>query len=175
MTEWSHELKHDGGLKHSYRWSKWLPNPGYQPVADHVRVQLWIEEDELNTCDVGVPATFWLWNDCYAHYYRYNLDDVFQQPNKHDPLVKAASKQSHEQFEEAYQAMADDPVNHPCHYTQGSIECIDAIRAALTDEEFRGFCKGNALKYLHRERHKGGDESLEKAMWYIKRALNDSE
>ena len=65
----------------------------------------------------------------------------------------------------------DDPVNHPSHYTQGGIECIDAIRATLTDEEFRGFCKGNAMKYLHRERHKGGNESLEKAMWYIERVL----
>ena len=69
----------------------------------------------------------------------------------------------------------NDSVNHPSHYTQGGIECIDAIRAALTDEEFRGFCKGNALKYLYRERHKGGDESLEKAMWYIKRARDESE
>ena len=69
----------------------------------------------------------------------------------------------------------DDPVNHPSHYTQGGIECVDAIRAALTDEEFRGFCKGNALKYLHRESHKGGDESLEKAMWYIERARDESE
>ena len=61
-----------------------------------------------------------------------------------------------------------DPVNHPEHYTSGSIECIDAIRAALTEEEFRGYCKGNALKYVWRERHKGGDESLAKADWYLK-------
>ncbi len=64
----------------------------------------------------------------------------------------------------------NDPVNRPAHYTQGGIECIDAIRAALTPEEFRGFCKGNVLKYAWRERHKGGDESLKKAAWYLKRA-----
>ena len=50
-----------------------------------------------------------------------------------------------------------DNVNHPAHYTQGSIECIDAIEAALTPEEFRGYCKGNALKYLWRERSKGNE------------------
>jgi len=60
-------------------------------------------------------------------------------------------------------------VNHPPHYTVGAIECIDAIRAALTEEEFRGYCKGNALKYIWRERHKGHTESLQKAEWYLKR------
>ena len=62
-----------------------------------------------------------------------------------------------------------DAVNHPPHYRQGGIECIDAIRAALTDEEFRGYCKGNVLKYVWRERHKGGTESLKKAQWYMGR------
>lgn len=61
----------------------------------------------------------------------------------------------------------EDLVNSPPHYRQGGIECIDAIRAALTEEEFRGYCKGNALKYVWRERHKGGNESLLKADWYI--------
>ena len=65
--------------------------------------------------------------------------------------------------------MVSDNVNQPAHYTSGSIECIDAIRAALTPEEFRGFCKGNVIKYTWRERIKGGDESLKKAEWYLKR------
>ena len=67
----------------------------------------------------------------------------------------------------------DDPVNHPSHYTQGGIECIDAIEAALTTEGFRAHCKANAIKYLWRERNKGGDESLRKAIWYIERALHE--
>ena len=65
----------------------------------------------------------------------------------------------------------NDPVNHPAHYTQGTIECIEAIKAALTPEEFRGFCKGNALKYIWRERHKGNSESLLKAQWYMEKLL----
>jgi len=60
-----------------------------------------------------------------------------------------------------------DNVNHPAHYKQGDIECIDAIQAALTPEEFRGYCKGNAIKYIWRERHKGQNESLQKAVWYL--------
>jgi len=66
---------------------------------------------------------------------------------------------------------APDMVNEPPHYTQGGIECIDAIRAALTPEEFRGFCKGNAIKYSWREKHKGGNEDLKKAGWYLAKVV----
>lgn len=57
-------------------------------------------------------------------------------------------------------------------YEHGDVECIDAIRAALTPEEFRGFCKGNVLKYIWREQHKGGDDDLEKAIDYIAWAIS---
>lgn len=60
-----------------------------------------------------------------------------------------------------------DMVNHPPHYTAGGIECIEAIRAALTPDEFRGHCKANAMKYIWRERNKGADESIRKAIWYL--------
>lgn len=52
-------------------------------------------------------------------------------------------------------------------YTHGDIECIDAIRAALSPEEFRGFCKGNVIKYTWREAFKGGDVDIKKASAYI--------
>jgi len=69
-----------------------------------------------------------------------------------------------------------DPINHPDHYCQGDgVECIDAIAAALTPDEFRGFCKGNVLKYVWRERHKGGAQSLMKARWYLDRLLGTME
>ena len=63
-------------------------------------------------------------------------------------------------------SVANDPVEQPSHYKQGGIECIEAIRAALTPDEFRGYCKGNMLKYAWRERHKNGDEDLRKAAVY---------
>ena len=64
-----------------------------------------------------------------------------------------------------------DMVNSPPHYTQGGIETIQAIRAALTPEEFRGYCKGSVLAYVWRERHKGGDEDLGKSVWYLNKLL----
>ena len=61
----------------------------------------------------------------------------------------------------------DDSVNHPSHYTDGKIECIDAIESSMSKEAFIGYCKGNIIKYVWRYEHKGGVESLKKAKWYI--------
>lgn len=43
----------------------------------------------------------------------------------------------------------NDAVHHPSHYTLPglTVESVDVIRAVLTPEEFKGWCKGNALKY----------------------------
>jgi hypothetical protein len=64
-----------------------------------------------------------------------------------------------------------DVVNHPSHYTDGAIECIEAIESQQTLEEFRGYLKGNIVKYLWREKHKGSTESLKKAQWYLDRLI----
>ena len=58
-------------------------------------------------------------------------------------------------------------VDKPAHYTSGAIECIDAIRSALTPDEFRGYCKGNIMKYVWRERLKNQDQDLQKAAKYL--------
>jgi hypothetical protein len=68
-----------------------------------------------------------------------------------------------------------DEVNHPEHYKAGGIECIDYLQAKLTEEQFEGFCVGNALKYISRYRHKNGKEDLEKSRWYLNRILNHNE
>lgn len=61
----------------------------------------------------------------------------------------------------------NDSVDHPQHYTNGEIECKDAIKSALTPEEYRGWIKGNAIKYVWRERYKGGTEDLAKARNFL--------
>lgn len=65
---------------------------------------------------------------------------------------------------------AVDMVNRPPHYNQGEIECIDAIRAALGQDGFEAYCRGNAIKYAWRCTHKGGVEDLRKAAWYLNKA-----
>jgi len=68
-----------------------------------------------------------------------------------------------------------DMVNSPPHYNKHGIECIQAIRAALTDEEFKGYCKGNVLKYTWRENYKNKIEDLKKAEWYVSKLIESME
>ena len=55
-----------------------------------------------------------------------------------------------------------DSVNQPEHYAASAIECIEAIEAQLSPEEYKGFLKGNVCKYLWREKQKGGIQSLKR-------------
>ncbi len=66
---------------------------------------------------------------------------------------------------------AHDPVNHPSHYTNGDIECIDAIEAALGPQGFIAYCRGNVIKYTWRTGSKdAAHQDIGKAKWYANRA-----
>lgn len=65
-----------------------------------------------------------------------------------------------------------DNVNHPKHYTKTSIECIDAMRETQGDEAVVNFCICNAFKYLWRHQEKNGIEDIEKASWYLNKAVD---
>ena len=69
----------------------------------------------------------------------------------------------------------NDAVQHPSHYTQGGIECIEAIRASMTADGFCDYCKGNIIKYIWRWRDKGGAEDLRKASVYLDWLINAAE
>lgn len=67
-----------------------------------------------------------------------------------------------------------DMVQHPKHYNQGGIECIDAIKAATVGKTgIQAFCVGNAIKYLFRYEEKNGLQDVEKAKWYIERLIQE--
>ena len=65
-----------------------------------------------------------------------------------------------------------DPVNHPSHYETGKYECIDVMTEALGTEVVKGFCLGNAFKYLYRCMRKNGLEDVKKARWYINKFID---
>ncbi|CAB4122921.1 SaV-like [uncultured Caudovirales phage] len=69
-----------------------------------------------------------------------------------------------------------EPVNmveHPPHYTQGGVECIDAIRAQLSDVEWVGFLRGQVAKYVWRLNKKGDPkENAGKAKFYLNLLMN---
>lgn len=71
-----------------------------------------------------------------------------------------------------WDAIRPDMVNSPAHYMQGGIETIDFIEAKLTPEEFRGYLKGNVLKYASRMGNKGSMRlDAGKAAWYSNRIV----
>jgi len=64
-----------------------------------------------------------------------------------------------------------DKIN-PDHYKHGGIETIAYIKAKMSKDEFYGYLKGNALKYVSREGLKGeriqdAIDDIEKAEWYL--------
>jgi len=66
------------------------------------------------------------------------------------------------------QTVAEDVVNKPKHYNTGNIECIEAIEESMSSVAFKGYLKGNCMKYLWRYDYKGKQvEDLQKAMWYL--------
>ena len=69
-----------------------------------------------------------------------------------------------------------DMVNHPQHYTQGGIECIDALKSATVGKRgIEAVCVANVIKYLWRYEEKNGIEDVRKAKWYIEWLLKELE
>ena len=64
----------------------------------------------------------------------------------------------------------DDMVNHPKHYNESGIECIDALQAML-GKGFNEYLQGNIAKYLWRYKYKNGIEDLKKAQWYLNKLI----
>ena len=65
--------------------------------------------------------------------------------------------------------MESDNINHPAHYTFGSIEVITAI-----EDWSLPYHLGNAVKYIARAGRKDPaktEEDLRKAVWYINRYI----
>ena len=61
-----------------------------------------------------------------------------------------------------------DNVNHPKHYCKSGLECIDVIRAAVSNlPPFEAVCVANIIKYAWRYKDKNGLEDVKKAAKYL--------
>jgi len=88
--------------------------------------------------------------------------------------MRAAHDEDSELWEEEEAAHSSwdnevkDVVNNPDHYNTGNIECIEAIEESMSSVAFKGYLKGNCMKYLWRYDYKGKQvEDLQKAQWYL--------
>lgn len=64
--------------------------------------------------------------------------------------------------------MKKDAIN-PTHYSSGTYETINIIEHYELD-----FCLGNVIKYVLRHKGKNGLEDLQKAKWYLERAISNN-
>lgn len=67
-----------------------------------------------------------------------------------------------------------DNVNHPLHYTQRKVECIDALESMASG--YKGGTQAalawQVVKYMWRSPLKGSQsEDLAKAQWYLNRLI----
>ena len=93
-----------------------------------------------------------------------NEDALFRTPSYAEEQLANAEKQK------------EDMVNHPSHYTQGEIECIEVIKYIndkLHTEGYEGYCLGNFIKYIWRCNFKNGWEDIDKAIFYLNELLTE--
>lgn len=88
-----------------------------------------------------------------------------EQPNNEDHEICGRYLRHEHEFSRS-------DLEHPKRYVHGSVECFDMLEAALSPREVIGFYKGCILKYIWRERDKGGWYDLQKAEVYARR-LNE--
>ena len=89
-----------------------------------------------------------------------------------EQLEHALKKEAERTIEES----KEDMVNHPPHYTQGEIECIEVIKYIndkLHTEGYEGYCLGNFIKYIWRCNLKNGWEDIDKATFYLNGLLTE--
>lgn len=103
---------------------------------------------------------------------RLNSNWVFDSTRGTDPLVTADSVD----FEDCWDNIKSDEVNSPAHYNYGKVECIEAIEESMTPDSFKGYLKGNTMKYLWRyERKSNALQDLKKAQWYLDKLISKIE
>ena len=115
------------------------------------------------------------WTDAYACIFGDMSDDMLNKCyNWYKELDQAACENAEDSCCDKEPNV--DMVNHPAHYTQGGIECIDCIKSAIVGKVgIEAFCVGNAIKYLFRYEEKNGIEDVKKARWYIDRLIKELE
>ena len=66
----------------------------------------------------------------------------------------------------------NDMINRPAHYTQGKVECLDALQSMMSEASYKDFLRAQVIKYVWRCEDKGNSEiDLKKAGFYLNRLL----
>lgn len=160
------DKKYESALEASEGWINWAG--GECPVDSDAIVEVkcrWHNPCQYNNDRAG---------DFYWAHTGSNADIIAYRLHEHEANSRANDNRLEQDLNECI-GQDFDVVNHPSHYTQGDIECIDAIKSALGEEQYEGYLRGACIKYLWRYKMKSGVESLKKAEWYLKRLIELNE
>lgn len=109
-----------------------------------------------------------------AHFYDWKSENikgykVLRNAFSTEDVLKTKPDGSDEELSVVYER---DVVNHPSHYTNGKVECIDAIESATVGKTgIEAVCVANVIKYLWRYEDKNGLEDIKKAQWYLNKLI----
>lgn len=121
----------------------------------------------------------WRWDPLNGVWFRFDTPDnrieVKPRSKLENQIEMAWAQGALAQLPREAPDVTHDPVNAPSHYRAGgTYETIRVLKAWLSRDEFIGFLKGNALKYLSRVGAKEGAppaQDVAKGRWYIERLL----
>lgn len=166
------------------------------PIADDQQTAIVTKEQYDNACKlVDDGYTLWFGGECPVNHetlvdlaFDDNTDIDSARPafhydwkNQSSPNIiayKVAITKpdgSDEELSVVYEPadlLSHDVVNHPSHYTNGKVECIDAIESATVGKTgIEAVCVANVIKYLWRYEDKNGLEDIKKAQWYLNKLI----
>lgn len=145
-----------------------LSKKGYNPLPPNVYlayapdVYIAISQNHKTTLFFGSTSGF--------HFSGYELDGIvvsYEDFIKSHPMTQAIATKLF--TAKVTKDLQKDNVNHPNHYNSYSREVIDTLQGSMTPDEFKGYLKGNIMKYVTRYQFKNGVEDLKKAKWYIEK------
>ena len=93
------------------------------------------------------------------------IDKEIAELEKIQNYIKASATSTKEDLQK-------EMVNHPSHYKNGNIECIEAMIDVFGKDKVAAFCELNAFKYQWRANNKGTDiQDKKKAIWYLNKYI----
>ena len=106
-----------------------------------------------------------------------DFNTKFQEVTKEDYEKQCEIDETEADLDElcmGYEEYEKESNIHPKHYQLCSLECIDTMLMSYGGQVVYDFCMCNAFKYIWRHENKNGKEDIEKARYYVDKAIEIS-
>lgn len=148
-------------------YTLWFGGECSAPVHPRAKVRVVLDGGNLDGNDDFDRASDWRWEwqDGLTNIIAYKV--INSKPDGSDEELSVVYEPA-----DLLSLHVPDVVNHPSHYTNGKVECIDAIESATVGKTgIEAACVANVIKYLWRYEDKNGLEDIKKAQWYLNKLI----